>query len=179
MNGSIDLRALWLGAFVGAQVLVVFFCVIKANAYRERALLLHAAATLLSVLTVQSLIGRQPMVLPGAVFLLVPALAGLQLLDLMSHAGALRRARRWLLGTSAVAMPVLAVGAAFHPVFPGRGAARPGAGGRPHPGARGARASPGSGGWPRPCWRCWRQARASPCRVSATTSTWRCWSAAC
>lgn len=117
MNGSIDLQALWLGAFVGAQVLVVFFCVIKANAYRERALLLHAAATLLSVLTVQALIGRQPMVLPTAVFLLVPALAGLQMLDLMSHAGALRRARRWLLGTSAVAMPVLAVGAAFHWIF--------------------------------------------------------------
>ncbi|HEY8356941.1 MAG TPA: diguanylate cyclase [Ramlibacter sp.] len=117
MNGIIDSQALWLGAFVGAQVLVVFFCVIKANAYRERALLLHAAATLLSVLTVQSLIGRQPMVLPGAVFLLVPALAGLQLLDLVSHAGAVRTARRWLLGTSAVAMPLLAAGAAFHHAF--------------------------------------------------------------
>jgi diguanylate cyclase (GGDEF)-like protein len=117
MNGLIDPQALWLGALVGAQVLVVFFCVIKANAYRERALLLHAAATLLSVLTMQSLIGRQPMVQAGAVFLLVPALAGLQLLDLMSHAGALRRARRLLLFTSAVALPLLAVAATFSRVF--------------------------------------------------------------
>lgn len=117
MNGAIDLQVLWLGAFVGAQVLVAVFCIIKANAYRDRALLLHAAATLLSVLTVQSLAGRQPMVLPAVAFLLVCALAGLQLLELMSHAGALRRARRWLLVTSAVAMPLLAVGAAFDNVF--------------------------------------------------------------
>jgi len=117
MNGSIDLQVLWLGAFVGAQVLVAVFCIIKANAYRDRALLLHAAATLLSVLTVQSLIGRQPMVPPAVAFLLVSAFAGLQLLELMSHAGALRRARRWLLVTSAVAMPLLAVGAAFDNAF--------------------------------------------------------------
>lgn len=117
MNGLIDPQALWLGAFVGAQVLVVVFCVIKANAYRERALLLHAAATLLSVLTLQSLIGQQQMVQAGAVFLLVPALAGLQLLDLMSHAGALRRARRLLLLTSAIGLPLLAVGAAFDRLF--------------------------------------------------------------
>lgn len=117
MNGAIDLQVLWLGAFVGAQVLVAVFCIINANAYRDRALLLHAAATLLSVLTVQSLIGRQPMVLPAVAFLLVSAFAGLQLLELMSHAGALRRARRWLLVTSAVAMPLLAVGAAFDNAF--------------------------------------------------------------
>ncbi|RYY53440.1 MAG: hypothetical protein EOO24_64340, partial [Comamonadaceae bacterium] len=113
MNGPIDPQAIWLGAFVGAQVLVVVFCVIKANAYRERALLLHAAATLVAVLAVQALIGRQPLLQPAAVFLLVPALAGLQLLDLMSHAGALRRARRRLLATSAAVLPLLAVAAVF------------------------------------------------------------------
>lgn len=116
MTEAIDSVQLWLGACVGAQVLVVFFAVVKANAYRERALLLHAAATLMAVVTVQSLIGRQPM-LPAAVFLLVPALAGLQLLDLVSHAGAMRRVRRWLLVTSAGAMPALMVGAFYHRLF--------------------------------------------------------------
>lgn len=112
MTDRIDPAQLWLGAFVGAQVLLVFFCVIKANVYRERALLLHGAATLMSVVAVQSLIGQHPL-LPAAVLLLVPALAGLQLLDLMSHAGALRQARRWLLAVSAGVLPALAVAAAY------------------------------------------------------------------
>lgn len=113
MTGKIDPAQLWLGAFVGAQVLLVFFCVIKANAYRERALLLHGAATLMGVLAVQSLIGRMYS-LPSAVLLLVPALAGLQLLDLMSHAGGLRQVRRALLGVSAGALPLLAIAAAYN-----------------------------------------------------------------
>lgn len=112
MIERIDPAQLWLGAFVGAQVLLVFFCVIKANAYHERALLLHGAATLMGVLAVQSLIGRQPLS-PSAVLLLVPALAGLQLLDLMSHAGGLRQARRWLLAVSAGLLPLMAVGAVY------------------------------------------------------------------
>lgn len=114
MTGNIDPVQLWLGACVGAQVLLVFFCVIKANTYRERALLLHAAATLMSVVAVQAVIGNQA-VLPPAVLLLVPALAGMQLLDLMSHAGALRAARRWLLAMSAGVLPVLALVAFFEP----------------------------------------------------------------
>jgi GGDEF domain-containing protein len=112
MTERIDPVQLWLGAFVGAQVLVVFFCVIKANSYRERALLLHAAATLMGVVSVQVLIGNRPL-LPPAVLLLVPALAGLQFLDLMSHAGGLRQVRRWLLGVSAGLLPVLAVAAVY------------------------------------------------------------------
>jgi hypothetical protein len=113
MAQAMDPDQLWLGAFVGAQVLIVLFCVVKANAYRERVLLLHAAATLMGVLLVQSLIGVQP-VRPESIFLLVLALAGLHLLDLVSHAGALRRARRWLLGMSAGALPLLAIAAAFN-----------------------------------------------------------------
>lgn len=112
MIDKIDPAHLWLGAFVGAQVLLVCSCVVKANAYRERAYLLHAAATLMGVVTVQSLIGRQPL-LPPAVLLLVPALAGVQLLDLVSHAGGLRQARRWLLATSAIALPVLAIASMY------------------------------------------------------------------
>ena len=100
MTDTIDPAQLWLGAFVGAQVLLLFSCVIKANAYGERALLLHAPATLMSVLSVLSMIGRQPLA-PTAVLLLVPALAGVQLMDLMSHASEVRQARRWLFVASA------------------------------------------------------------------------------
>ena len=107
MIDRIDPVHLWLGACVGAQVLLVFFSVIQANAFRERAFLLHAAATLMAVVAVQSLIGQEPL-LHAAVLLLVPAIAGLHLLDLLSHAGGLRTARRWLLAVSAVALPVFA-----------------------------------------------------------------------
>jgi GGDEF domain-containing protein len=114
MTEPIAPAQLWLGACVGAQVLLVFSCVIQANAYRERAFLLHAAATLMAVLAVQALVGNQA-VLPPAVLLLVPALAGLQLMDMMSHAGGLRQARRWLLAVSAIALPLLAAGAVYTP----------------------------------------------------------------
>jgi GGDEF domain-containing protein len=110
MTEHIVPEQLWLGAFVGAQVLLVCFCVIKANTYGERALLLHGAATLMSVVAVQVLIGNH---LPPAVLLLVPALAGLQLLDLVSHAGGLRTARRWLLAVSVLVLPLLAAGAVY------------------------------------------------------------------
>ena len=112
MTDTIDPAQLWLGAFVGAQVLLLFFCVIKANFHRERALLLHAAATLMSVLAVLALISRQPLA-PTAVLLLVPSLAGLHLIDVMSHASGLRQARRWLFVASAVVLPVIALGAVY------------------------------------------------------------------
>lgn len=107
MIDRIDPAHLWLGACVGAQVLLVFFSVIQANAFRERAFLLQAAATLMAVVAVQSLIGQEPLLHP-AVLLLVPAIAGLHLLDLLSHAGGLRTPRRWLLSVSAGALPALA-----------------------------------------------------------------------
>ena len=112
MSEAIAPSQLWLGAFVGAQVLLVVFCVVQANAYRERPLLLHGAACLMSVVALQALIGSAPAFAP-AVLLLVPALAGLQLLDLMSHAGGLRRTRRWLLAISAGVLPLLAVAAGW------------------------------------------------------------------
>jgi GGDEF domain-containing protein len=112
VTDQIEPAQLWLGAFVGAQVLLVIFCVIEANTHRERALLLHGAATLMGVVTLQALIGRQPL-LPGAALLLVPAIAGLQLLDLMSHAGGLRPMRRWLLLVSAAVLPAVAIAAAY------------------------------------------------------------------
>jgi GGDEF domain-containing protein len=112
LTEHIDPAQLWLGACVGAQVLVVMLSVIQANAYHERSLLLHAAATLMGVVVVQVLLGRHAL-LPPAVFLLVPSLAGLQLLDLFSHAGGLRQGRRWLLAVSAVVLPLLAIVAVY------------------------------------------------------------------
>jgi diguanylate cyclase (GGDEF)-like protein len=110
-----------LGAFAGAQVLVVCFSVIIANTYRERALLLHAAATMMAVLAVQTLVGGQP-ALAEAAMLMVLALDGMQLRDIISHAGALRGPRRWLVANSVVVLPLLALATAFgltHLLLPG------------------------------------------------------------
>ncbi|NML46338.1 GGDEF domain-containing protein [Ramlibacter sp. G-1-2-2] len=116
MTDRLEAAPLWLGACVGAQLLVVVLCVVMAVAWRERPLLLHAAATLMSALALQALLAHWP-VQPRAVLLLVLALAGLQLLDLVSHAGGLRTRRRWLLGASAVALPVLAALSTFSAWF--------------------------------------------------------------
>ena len=112
MTNQILPEQLWLGAFVGAQLILVFFCVIKANAYRERALLLHGAATLMAVLVVLVQIGDHAL-LPPAVLLLVPALAGLQLMELTIHGGRIGGLRRWLLAVSGLALPLLAAGAIY------------------------------------------------------------------
>jgi diguanylate cyclase (GGDEF)-like protein len=97
-----------LGAFTGAQVLVVCLSAVIANAYRERALLVHAAAGVMAVVALQLQLGGHPS-LAQAALLLTLALAGLQLRDLVNHAGALRRPRRWLVGINAVLMPALAL----------------------------------------------------------------------
>lgn len=110
-----------LGAFAGAQVLVVCFSVIIANTYRERALLLHGAATMMGVLAVQTLVGGKAFFAEAAV-LLVLALDGLQLRDLVSHAGALRQPRRWLIGISVALLPSLALAGflgSWHLLLPG------------------------------------------------------------
>jgi diguanylate cyclase (GGDEF)-like protein len=97
-----------LGAFAGAQVLVVCFSVIVANTYRERALLLHGVAVMMAVLAVQTLVGGHPF-LAEAALLIVLAADGMQLRDVVSHAGALRQPRRWLVGVSIGLLPLLAV----------------------------------------------------------------------
>jgi diguanylate cyclase (GGDEF)-like protein len=99
-----------LGAFAGAQVLIVCFSVIIANTYRERALLLHGAATMMAVLAVQMLLGGHPFVAQSALRAAL-AVDGMQLRELVSHAGALRQPRRWLVGISVGLLPVLAVAA--------------------------------------------------------------------
>jgi diguanylate cyclase (GGDEF)-like protein len=100
-----------LGAFTGAQLVVVCFSVVIANTYRDRALLLHALGTLVGVLGVQMLVGDHAF-LAQAALLLVLAVDGMQLLDLVSHAGALRNPRRWLVAVSLGVLPVLAIATA-------------------------------------------------------------------
>jgi GGDEF domain-containing protein len=97
-----------LGAFAGMQVLVLCFSVIVASAYRERALMLHGGATLVGVLSLQALVGGHPYVAESAVLVLL-AVSGMQLLELASHAGALRQLRRLLVALSAGALPLLAL----------------------------------------------------------------------
>lgn len=110
MNFSEPDELVALGAFAGAQVLVVCLSVVIANAYRERALLIHAAAVMAGVLSLQLQVGGQPALAQGAA-LLVLALAGLQLRELVSHAGALRQPRRWLVGLNLFGLPLLALAA--------------------------------------------------------------------
>ncbi len=110
-----------LGAFAGAQVLVVCFSVIIANAYRERALLLHAVATMMGVLAVQTVVGGHP-VLAEAILLLVLAVDGLLLRELVSHSGALRQPRRWLMVINLGLLPALALAGylgGWHLLLPG------------------------------------------------------------
>ena len=103
-----------LGAFVGAQVLIVCFSMIIANAYRERPLLIHAGAGLLAVFALQGLIGVHPLY-PEALMLLVLGAAGMQLRDLVSHAGSVQKPRRRLADISLGLIPLLAIGSAFAP----------------------------------------------------------------
>lgn len=110
-----------LGASAGVQVLVVCLCVIIANAYRERALLVHAASTMVGVLAVQVLVGGHPS-LAQAALLVVLAVDGMQLRELVSHAGALRGPRRWLVGISLGVLPLLALATGlgeWHLLLPG------------------------------------------------------------
>lgn len=97
-----------LSLLAGAQVMVVCFSVVMANAYRERGLLLHAGATTLGVLAGGVLVGGRPQ-LAQAALLATLAVSGLHLRELVSHAGALRNARRWLLAFSAAVLPLLAI----------------------------------------------------------------------
>ena len=110
-----------LGAFSGALALVILFSAILAVAYQEWSLLTHAAATLMGMLAVLALVaGRAEY--PEAAVLLALALAGLQLRDLVSHAGALRQPRRWLVGTSVGLIPALALASfveGWHTLLPG------------------------------------------------------------
>lgn len=96
-----------LSLLAGAQVMVVWFSVVIANAYREQALWLHAGAAALAVVSIALLGGGSRFA--QTTLLLVLALSGLQLRDLVSHVGAIRTPRLWLARVSAWLLPALAV----------------------------------------------------------------------
>ena len=101
-------QAIALGIFTGAQLTVVWFSLLIASAYREQALWLHAAATTLAVAAVAMLASGSNHA-AQTMLLLVLALSGLQLRDLVSHVGAIRTQRLWLFRVSAWVFPVLAL----------------------------------------------------------------------
>lgn len=100
-----------LSLLAGAQVMVVCFSVVMANAYRERALLLHAGATILGVIATGVLVGGRPL-LAQVALLAALSVAGLQLRDLVSHAGAGRNPRLWLTAFCVGLLPVAAIATA-------------------------------------------------------------------
>ena len=101
-----------LSMLAGAQVMVVGFSVIIANAYSEKGLWLHAAATSLALVAVGMLASGKSLGAQTTLLLLL-SLAGLQLRDLVSHVGAIRTQRLWLARVSAWLLPPLAVASAF------------------------------------------------------------------
>ncbi|MEO8652715.1 MAG: diguanylate cyclase [Ramlibacter sp.] len=110
-----------LGLCVGVQVAVVFLSVVIANAYGERSLLVHAGAAMMSILCIYCVVGSLAHLAEGAM-LLVLSLAGVQLRDLVNHAGALRNPRRLLVVVTGVVLPVLALATAatgWHLLLPG------------------------------------------------------------
>ncbi len=107
---------LLLAGFAGALLLVAFFSVLIAQAYRERALLLHALTAGLGLAVLYALVRPLPGTLgswlPEAAMLTLLGVACLVLRELVNHAGAMRRLRQVLLGMS-VLLPVVALAGAL------------------------------------------------------------------
>lgn len=93
---------------LGALLMVIGFSVVLANTYHERALLLHAGASVLGVFAISALLAGLPRVAQASMLLLL-AVAALQLHDLVAHAGVMRNPRRWLVGVSVGLLPLLAL----------------------------------------------------------------------
>jgi hypothetical protein len=98
------LDMLLLAGFAGALVLVAFFSLLIAQAYRERALLLHALTAGLGLAVLYALVRPLPRGLgswvPEAAMLTLLGVACLVLRELVNHAGAMRRLRQVLLAMS-------------------------------------------------------------------------------
>lgn len=105
-----------LAGLAGAQLLVAFFCILIARAYREPALALHALTTGLGLLVLYALVRPLPGDLggwlPEAAMLTLLGVACLVLRELVNHAGAMRRLRQVLLALSA-ALPLAALAGAL------------------------------------------------------------------
>jgi diguanylate cyclase (GGDEF)-like protein len=99
-----------LGAFTGAQLLLVVLSLLIGSAYGERGLLVHALAIVFGVAAAFLQRSEAAWLVPAAL-LAVMALSALQLRDITNHVGSLRQSQRWILG-GAGALSVLAVAAA-------------------------------------------------------------------
>jgi GGDEF domain-containing protein len=106
-----QLVALSLSLLAGAQVMVVFFSVVMANSYHERALLLHAGATTLGVIAAGVLAAGRPALAQTSLLLLL-SFAGMQVRDMVSTSGAVRNPRLWLTVLCAIVLPAAALGTA-------------------------------------------------------------------
>lgn len=118
LDSSTELLAISL--CVGALLMVIGFSLVLASTYRERALLLHAGATVLGVLAVGALVGGRPRVAEASMLLLLSVTA-LQMRELVSNSGAMRNPRRLLVAVSVGLLPLLAIGsvAGWHLLLPG------------------------------------------------------------
>jgi GGDEF domain-containing protein len=99
-----------LGAFTGAQLLLVVLSLLIGSAYGERGLLVHAAAIVFGVLAAHLQRSALTWLVPAAL-LAVMALSALQLRDITNHVGSLRPSQRWIVGVAGV-LGLLALAAA-------------------------------------------------------------------
>src|SRR6476661_7876821 len=84
-----------LGAFTGAQLLLVVLSLLIGSAYGERGLLVHAVAIVSGVAAAFLQRSTFAWLVPAAL-LVVMALSALQLREITNHVGSLRQSRRWI-----------------------------------------------------------------------------------
>ncbi|MGZ5183213.1 MAG: hypothetical protein ACXWC2_22260, partial [Ramlibacter sp.] len=96
-----------LGAFTGAQLLLLVLSVLIANAYRDRGLLVHAAATLLGIVVIHGQSGPLAPLVPAGLLGMM-AFSAMHVQGLTTHVGSLRPFRRWM-SAAAMALGALAL----------------------------------------------------------------------
>lgn len=102
-----------VGAMMGAQLLLVVLSVLIANAYRERGLLVHAAAVALGLVVIDGLASPAANLvsLAPAGLLGIMGFSAMHVQGLTTHVGSLRPFRRWMSATSMLlaALALLAI----------------------------------------------------------------------
>jgi GGDEF domain-containing protein len=91
-----------VGALMGAQLLLVVLSLLVANTFRERGLVVHAAAVSLGILIIDGLVSpvANLATLSIAGLLGVMGFSAMQVQGLTTHVGSLRPFRRWMSATS-------------------------------------------------------------------------------
>jgi diguanylate cyclase (GGDEF)-like protein len=102
-----------IGALMGAQLLLVLLSVLVADAYRDRGLLVHAAAIWLGVVVIDGIASpvANLVSLAPAGLLGVMGFSAMHVQGLTTHVGSLRPFRRWMSATSMLlaALALLAI----------------------------------------------------------------------